>query len=125
MLRIRKRSNKELINACQQKDRLAQKELYELYKNAMYTLIYRIMNDLELSEEILQDAYLKVFKHIESFRGEASIGSWIKTIVTRTALEKVKQKIKFDPLDNLPETPIDWGHHIEVDYLEKAISVTG
>jgi len=65
---------------------------------------------------------MKVFKHINNFRGEASIGSWIKTIVTRTALEKVKQKIQFEPLEGQAyEEVIDWGHHLDIDYLEKAI----
>ena len=122
MLNIKKRSEYQLIKGCQQKDRLAQKELYDKYKNAMFTLIYRITNDLKLSEEILQDAFMKVFKHINNFRGEASIGSWIKTIVTRTALEKVKQKIRFEPLEGQAyEEVIDWGHHLDIDYLEQAI----
>ena len=122
MLNIKKRSEYQLLKGCQQKDRLAQKELYDKYKNAMYTLIYRITNDLKLSEEILQDAFMKVFKHINNFRGEASIGSWIKTIVTRTALEKVKQKIQFEPLEGQAyEEVFDWGHHLDIDYLEKAI----
>ena len=122
MLNIKKRSEYQLIKGCQRKDRLAQKELYDKYKNAMFTLIYRITNDLKLSEEILQDAFMKVFKHINNFRGEASIGSWIKTIVTRTALEKVKQKIRFEPLEGQAyEEVIDWGHHLDIDYLEKAI----
>jgi len=121
MLNTKKKSNKELIIACQQRDRLAQKELYDTYKTGMYTLIYRITNDLNLSEEILQDAFIKVFRHIGNFRGEASIGSWIKTIVTRTALEKVRKKIIFEPLGKEYEEVIDWGHSIDIDYLEKAI----
>lgn len=88
----------------------------------MFTLIYRITDDLKLSEEILQDAFLKVFKHINNFRGEASIGSWIKTIVTRTALEKVKQKIQFESLEeNTTEEAIEWEHSLDLDYLERAI----
>ena len=84
-------------------------------------LIYRITNDLNISEEVLQDAFVKVFRHIDNFRGEASIGSWIKTIVTRTALEKVKQKIQFDPIDEKNhDVVIDWGHHLDIDYLEQA-----
>lgn len=122
MLSIKKRSEYQLLKDCQRKDSLAQKELYDNYKNAMFTLIYRITDDLKLSEEILQDAFIKVFKHIHNFRGEGSIGSWIKTIVTRTALEKVKQKIRFEPLEEQAyEEIIDWGHHLDIDYLEKAI----
>ena len=119
---IKRQTDIDLVRSCQRQDRLAQKELYDRYKNAMYTLIYRITNDFALSEEVLQDAFVKVFKHIGNFRGEASIGSWIKTIVTRTALEKVRNKIVFEPFDNtLREEVIDWGHHLDADYLERAI----
>ena len=112
----------QLVQGCRAKDRLAQKALYDRYKTAMYTLAYRITNDFGQAEEVLQDAFLKVFKHITSFKGTASLGSWIKTIVIRTALKKIQRKIIFEPLeDHLLPTLIDWGHTLESDYLEQAI----
>ena len=57
-----------LIEDCIANDRLAQKRLYDRYKDAMYTLTYRITGDFDLASEALQDGFLKVFKGIKSFR---------------------------------------------------------
>lgn len=111
-----------LIQGCLNKDRVAQKQLYEQYKDAMYTIAYRITNDFELASDVLQEAFLQVFRNIEKFRGESTIGAWIKTIVVRMAIKKSKQKMHFEEIENIPERgSIDWGSSIDLDYLEKAI----
>lgn len=112
----------ELIKACLANDRLAQKNLYERYSRAMYTLAYRVTNDFELANDVLQEAFVKVFKNLEKFRGESTLGAWIKTIVIRTALSKIKRQPTFEPLEHHDfNHPVDWGHHLDAEYLEKAI----
>ncbi|MDX1666934.1 MAG: sigma factor, partial [Saprospiraceae bacterium] len=71
----------ELISACLDRDRLAQRELYERYSQAMYTTAYRISGDFESAKDILQEAFIKVFTKLHQFRGESTLGAWIKTIV--------------------------------------------
>ncbi len=112
----------ELIEACLANDRLAQKRLYEKYSKAMYTIAYRITSDFELANDVLQEAFIKVFRGLSGFRGDSSIGAWIKTIVIRTALSKIKKQRPVEPLEghHLSEA-IDWGHHLDAEYLEKAI----
>ncbi len=112
----------ELIEGCLANDRRAQKELYDRYSRAMYTVAYRITCDFELANDVLQEAFLKVFRALPGFRRESTLGAWIKTIVLRTALSKVKRQPYFEPLDQQAvEQPIDWGHQIDIDYLERAI----
>ncbi|GIV31301.1 MAG: DNA-directed RNA polymerase sigma-70 factor [Saprospiraceae bacterium] len=113
----------ELVQACLNNDRAAQKALYDRYKRAMYTLSYRIMGNFDDASDVLQDAFVKVFRGLPTFRGESTLGAWIKTIVVRTAYSKLrKEKIYFEPVDKLPaREAIDWGHRLEIDYLEKAI----
>ena len=113
----------ELIDACLQNDRLAQKALYEKYKRAMYTLAYRITNDWDMANDVLQDAFLKVYRGLPSFRRESTLGAWIKTIVVRTAYSKVKKERMFmESLDKVnPNAVVDWGDYLQAEYLEKAI----
>lgn len=112
----------DLIQACIANDRLAQKSLYDRYKRAMYTLAYRVTNDFELANEVLQDAFLSIFKNLEKFRGDSTLGAWIKVIVVRTAYKKIKKRFVFDELDKINEpTTVNWGTNIEAGYLEKAI----
>jgi RNA polymerase sigma-70 factor (ECF subfamily) len=113
-----------LIEACIANDRKAQHQLYERYKNAMYTLAYRITADFELAGEALQDAFLNIFKHLDSFEGKSTLGAWIKTIVVREAVRKSKrQPMRFDELveyDN--KGAFDWSTLVlDAAYLEKAI----
>lgn len=113
----------ELIKACIDNDRLAQKELYDRYKGAMYTIAYRITNDFDLANDILQEAFIKIFRALPKFRQESTLGAWIKTIVVRTALSKIRRNPIFVPLENhsISDAIIDWGPSLDADYLEKAI----
>ncbi len=113
----------ELVQSCLQDNRLAQKNLYEKYKKAMYTLAYRITGDFETADDVLQEAFLKVFRGLPSFRGESTLGAWIKTIVVRTAYSKLrKNEPFFEPIENVQlPAQVDWGHYLDAEYLEKAI----
>jgi len=118
-----KMTEAELIAACRRQERLAQKELYDRYSRAMYTAAYRITGDFELANDVLQEGFLKVFQKINIFRGESRIGAWIKVIVVRTALAKIKREPTLDPLPpNFNDQRIDWGTtRLDTDYLERAI----
>ena len=114
----------ELIEACLANDRLAQKQLYDKYKNAMYTVSYRITNDFDLANDSLQEAFIQIFKSLKSFRRESTLGAWIKTIVVRTAIKQVKKRKSFSELnEQITSGPdfIDWGDYLDAEYLEKAI----
>lgn len=114
----------ELIQACLDNDRLAQKELYNRYKGAMYTIAYRMTGDYDQANDVLQEAFIKVFRALPKFRRESTLGAWIKTIVVRTALSKIRRSPTFDPIENhVAEASIDWAPAINADYLEKAIQM--
>ncbi|MEL6945371.1 MAG: RNA polymerase sigma factor [Bacteroidota bacterium] len=112
----------ELITACLKQDRTAQKTLYDRYKNAMFTTAYRMMGDFEQAEDVLQEAFVKVFRALPKFRKESTLGAWIKTIVVRTALSKLKKKDLTEPLEDYHANRYaDWTNHLDAEYLEKAI----
>lgn len=111
----------ELIEGCIANNRIAQKNLYEKYSTAMYTLAYRITGDFESANDVLQEAFIKVFKNLKGFRKESTLGAWIKTIVVRTALSKIKKEHSTDSLDNNQHDRLDWGDFLDAEYLEKAI----
>jgi RNA polymerase sigma factor (sigma-70 family) len=117
-------TEQDIIMRCRAGDRSAQFKLYERYNKAMYTAAYRITGNFEDAGEVLQDAFLQVFRHINTFEQRSTLGTWIKTIVVRTAIAHLRRRrLAFLELDkNAADTPIDWGlHGLEIDYLEKAI----
>lgn len=114
----------ELLERCLAEDPAAQKALYDRYKRAMYTLAYRITGNFEDANDVLQDAFVKVFRALPSFRAESTLGTWIKTIVVRTAYSKIKnRKIWFEDIDQVDLGP---QHHVrptplDAEYIEQAI----
>ena len=57
-----------------------------------YDLAYRFAGDHATAEEIAQDAFLRAYESLGSFREEAGFGTWLYRIVTNTALNRVKQE---------------------------------
>jgi RNA polymerase sigma factor (sigma-70 family) len=114
-------SEAELISGCLLNDRIAQRLLYDRYKIAMYTLAYRITGDFDDANDVLQDAFLEVFRHLDQFRSESSLGAWIKKIVVRKSTKKKRIVIWQNPDESTGEI-INWGEdEINVAHLEAAI----
>jgi RNA polymerase sigma factor (sigma-70 family) len=115
-------TDSELISACLHHDRLAQRTLYDRYKRAMFTLAYRLTSDFDDANDVLQDAFLDVFRSLEKFRGESTIGAWIRAIVVRKAYKKLEKPKMWQLVEELPdESIIDLGNNLDSEYLEKAI----
>lgn len=90
----------------------------------MFTLAFRITGNFEVAAEVLQDAFLQIFRHLSSFQGRSTLGAWIKTIVVRTAIGSTRRQhiLHFEAVNDQTEQIIlDWGDHLDAEYLEKAI----
>jgi RNA polymerase sigma factor (sigma-70 family) len=94
-------TERSLVQDCIQKNRLAQKQLFEKYKDAMYATCYRILKDHDAAADTLQDAFLKVFANLSTFEFKSTLGTWIKTIVVRTAIRKLKEEMTFERLEDV------------------------
>lgn len=82
----------ELVLRCQRGDRRAQSMLYQQYARLMYNHCLRMLGKAEDAEDAMQMAFVDVFTHIDSFRFEASVGSWIKRIVTNSCINLLRQR---------------------------------
>nr|MBA3900474.1 sigma-70 family RNA polymerase sigma factor [Bacteroidota bacterium] len=83
-------SEQILIKGCIENDRLIQKRLYDRYKRAMYTICYRMLGNEDDAHDALQEGFINVFKYISSYSGKGTLGSWIKTIIVRSAIKQLK-----------------------------------
>jgi RNA polymerase sigma-70 factor (ECF subfamily) len=113
-----------LVRDCIRKDYKAQKKLFDLYKDAMYTVALRILNDQDEAHDALQESFIQVFRDIQDFRGESTLGAWIKTITVRSALKRLKSlhRIQTGKDTDTPDSkPVVWPAWINSNDLEKAI----
>jgi len=90
----------EIIEQCKKHDRRAQLKLYNQYCGAMYTIAYRFMKNSHDAEDAMQEAFIKAFKKIDSFKGEVTFGAWLKKIVIHTSIDMLKSvKLDFADVD--------------------------
>ena len=85
------KEEKELVAACIRNDRLAQKELYDRYARVMMAVCMRYVGDKDRAQDVLQEAFIKVFVSLPSFTGSGSLEGWIRRIVVNTALESLRK----------------------------------
>ena len=94
-----------LIEDCRKGNSKAQFRLYEQYSKAMYNLAYRILNNREDAEDILQEAFVECFRNLDSFRFESTFGAWLKKIIVNKCLNHIKKKrIDLTLCETLPTT---------------------
>jgi RNA polymerase sigma factor (sigma-70 family) len=91
--------DKELINQCRQGDRVAMEKIYLTYSPRMRALCCRYVRTSFETDEILQDAFLKVFSHIRDYQFLGSFEGWIKKIVVNTAINHYRKNIRFNHVD--------------------------
>ncbi|RLD21592.1 MAG: hypothetical protein DRI69_03675 [Bacteroidetes bacterium] len=92
MLNIQTSQEKELVQRVQRGDRKAQYIMYKQYIDAMYHTVLRIMNNSTDAQDVVQECFVKVFEKIHSYRGDATIGAWIKRIAINTAINALRKK---------------------------------
>lgn len=84
-------NEQQLIEGCRKGDRRAQKVLYETYARKMMGVCLRYVNDRETARDLVQDGFLKVFTHIDSYSGEGSFEGWLRKIFVNSALEYLRK----------------------------------
>lgn len=91
--------HEDLIQRCRQGDQQAHFRLYQLYKKSMYNVGYRIVNNEEEAEDVLQEAFISAFRNLSYYRGDATFGAWLKRIVVNKAINYLKKR----QLERLPD----------------------
>jgi RNA polymerase sigma factor (sigma-70 family) len=81
-------TEEQLIKACIKEDPASQKELFLRFSGRMLGVCNRYARNSGDAEDILQDAFIKVFDKMHQFKFEGSFEGWIRRIVVNTALKK-------------------------------------
>ena len=82
-----------LITKFQQKDEKAFEELYNMYGDSMHGVIYNIVRDNDIAEEIMQDVFIKAWNNSASYSAEKGrFFTWILNIARNAAIDKTRSK---------------------------------
>ena len=66
-------------------NREAQRELFQAQKIGVHRALFRILGANRELEDLLQDAFLEIFRSLKNFRGDSTLARWSQTIATRVA----------------------------------------
>jgi len=98
----------ELLDACRRGDPKAFEEVLRLTQRQVYTQALRLVGDRQEAEDVAQEAYLRVHRGLDSFRGDAQFETWLYRIVANAAISHLRRKRRFgdvlaDPPEDRPE----------------------
>jgi len=119
--------HRDIIEQSKVGNSAAQYRLYKLYAKAMFNIAYRMMNNREEAEDMLQESFSHAFTKLKSFRYESSFGSWIKRIVINHCLNEIKRRKAdlqfFDDMSAFNENMEDEGYEsgLSVDNVRKSM----
>jgi len=82
----------ELIERVKENDDKAFKIFYEIYKDMVYNICFRMLNNRQDAEDITQDVFIKAIKSIHKFRGDSKLSTWIYQIAVNTSLNYIRRK---------------------------------
>ncbi len=82
----------ELARRCREGDQEAMKTLYGLHAPRLFTLAMRLTGNQADAEEIVQDCFIRAWRKMGSFRGEASIGTWLYRITLNLSRDQLKKR---------------------------------
>src|SRR3954467_380120 len=96
----------DVVALAQQGRDSAFRELIRRYERPVFSLIYRMVRDRELAEDLAQDTFIKVLNHIDRYRPEFKLSSWLFKIANNVAIDHLRRR-------QLDTVSIDGSPHAE------------
>jgi RNA polymerase sigma factor (sigma-70 family) len=84
-------AQEDIIEGCRRNDIVCQKMLYKKYYSLFMVMCFRYMPAKEDAEEVLNNAFLRIFKYIGKFNNTGSFEGWMKRIVVNCCLDFIKK----------------------------------
>src|SRR2546423_14051972 len=93
-------NERERVERCRAGDERAFQDLVDRYKDLVYALIARTVQDRTRAEDLAQDVFLRIHRGLPYFRGEARLSTWIYRIVANVCVQDHARPPAAVPLDD-------------------------
>lgn len=102
------RRDRKLVRALRSRDEDAFCDLVQQHQHKVFNIVFRILGDRHEAEDVAQEVFITVFKHIDQFRGDSKFSTWLYRIATNHARNRIKYlsrrvRKKHQELDDTPE----------------------
>ena len=91
-------SERELLEACRRGEPEAFRELFETYKNKVYSVALRFSGNPATAMDIAQDTFVKLFACIGDFRGDSAFETWVYRLVANRCLDQKRKYGRLIPM---------------------------
>ncbi len=88
----------QLVRQAQQGDARAFADIVRHYEPRLRALAYRLLEDRDLTDDVLQEAFVRAFKSLGRFRGDSSFGTWLYRITYNACIDELRRRRKVVPL---------------------------
>jgi RNA polymerase sigma-70 factor (ECF subfamily) len=82
----------EVVVLAQQGREPAFRELIRRYERPVFSLIYRMVRDSTVAEDLAQDTFIKVLNHLDKYRPEFKFSSWLFKIANNVAIDHLRKR---------------------------------
>ena len=114
-----------LITRVKQNDIQAFEQLYRLHAGRVFAICFRLVANHAIAEELAQEAFIRAWQKIRSFRGESSFSSWLYRLTTNVVLSSMRKKqLRQVSIDEVSENKTPIGKETDggkIRDMEKAI----
>src|SRR2546422_10949523 len=93
-------NERELVERCRLGDERAFQELVDRFKDLVFGLIARTVQDRSRAEDMAQDVFLRIHRGLPYFRGEARLSTWIYRIVANVCAQDQARREVMAALDD-------------------------
>src|ERR1700687_4138853 len=95
-------SERSLVQRAQCGDEAAFATLFQLHKKRVYSVCLQMTKDVADAEDLTQEAFMQVFRSVNSFRGDSAFSTWLYRVAVNTVLMKLRRR-KSPPVLSLDE----------------------
>jgi RNA polymerase sigma-70 factor (ECF subfamily) len=98
----------DLVEQARHGDRDAFGELVRIHQHEVYTLAVRLVRDPDLASDVAQDAFVRAWRAMPKFRGDAKFSTWMHRITVNTAWthRAKRSKVRLDSIDDIATEPV-------------------
>src|SRR5678815_628129 len=89
---LAKATDQEIVRWAREGRERAYRELIRRYERPIFSLVYRMVRDRELSEDLSQETFVKALNALDSYRPEFKFSSWIFKIANNTAIDHLRRR---------------------------------
>ena len=85
-------TDQEVVERARKGEEIAYRELLRRYQRPVFSLIYRMVRDRELAEDLAQETFVKALNALDRYRPEYKFSSWVFKIANNAAIDHLRRK---------------------------------